>query len=197
MSSALLLSAETSREFRADPRFCASTAAHPVPAAALPVPAEAADPLAEAFERGLAEGEARARAACEAAIAESEKRCSDLFGALQGVLAVEADALRERLRQTVLALCEAAVLPLGIDPAGLAHRCQIAAGMLARGQDRRVIRLHPLDAEAVAPLLPADLVVEPDPVLTRGDLRVDTPDGGLEDGPTTWRRALHEAFGEC
>lgn len=197
MSRALLVAAETPREFRADPRFGEADPASPVLDAPLPVPGEAHDPLAEAFERGLAEGEARAHAACEAALAESEARCGALFGSLEGAIAVETDELRERLRQTVLALCEAAVLPLAIEPAGLARRCEIAAGMLSRAQDLRVIRLHPLDAELAAPHLSPEFRIEPDPALARGDLRIDTADGGLEDGPTTWRRALYEAFGEC
>lgn len=193
--SSLLIAAREPAGFRADPRFGGITAAAPI-AEILPK-TDPADPLAEAFERGLAEGEARARAECDRRVADTEMRCAALFQALEGVVAVEAEELRERLRQTVLALCEEAILPLAIDPVGLARRCEAAAAMLARAQDERAIYLHPADAEFVAPLLAPGIAVRPDPALERGSLRIETADGGIEDGPAAWRRALHEAFGEC
>jgi flagellar assembly protein FliH len=45
--------------------------------------------------------------------------------------------------------------------------------------------------------LPASLTVEADPSVERGGLRIETTDGGIEDGPSHWRRALAEAFGQC
>ena len=108
-----------------------------------------------------------------------------------------AAALRERLRQTVLALCEEAVVPLVIDPEGLALRIDKATAMLQRSQDERRVLLNPEDLALVEGRLPAGLLVEADATVERGGLRIETPDGGIEDGPAHWRRVLVEAFGEC
>ena len=36
-----------------------------------------------------------------------------------------------------------------------------------------------------------------DASVERGGLRVETEDGGVEDGPEQWRRAIEEALGSC
>lgn len=160
-------------------------------------PAPKPDPLTEAYERGYREG--AAMAADEARRIEMERDAARVeielaFGRLDEE---EAARLSERLRQTVLALCESAILPLALDTDGLAARVQRAVSMLQRAQDARVVRLHPDDLALVANLLPASLKVEPDPSVERGGLRIETADGGIEDGPGHWRRYLAEAFHEC
>lgn len=160
-------------------------------------PAAPADPLAEAYQRGYREG--AAAAADDARIAETERDAarSAIELAFAEFDAADAERLRERLRQTVLALCESAVLPLSLDPAGLVARIERAVAMLQRAQDERLVRLHPDDLAIVRERLPAGLAVEPDPGVERGGLRIETADGGVEDGPSLWRRALAEAFREC
>jgi flagellar assembly protein FliH len=69
--------------------------------------------------------------------------------------------------------------------------------MLQRSLDERRVLLNPEDLELIEGRLPAGLVVEADAGVERGGLRIETADGGIEDGPTHWRRALAEAFGEC
>ena len=101
------------------------------------------------------------------------------------------------LRQTVLAQCEQAVLPLAIDAVGLSARITRAVAMLQRAQDERRVLIHPDDLALVHAHLPTGLVVEADPSVERGALRIETPDGGVEDGPSQWRRILAEAFREC
>jgi flagellar assembly protein FliH len=156
-----------------------------------------ADPLIEAYERGYHEG--AANAAEDARLAEQERDAAraaiELAFAQLG--ADDVAQLSERLRQTVLALCEAAVLPLAVDSDGLVLRVQRAVGMLQRAQDERVVRLHPDDLALIGARLPGSLKVEPDPNVERGGLRIETTDGGVEDGPSLWRRALAEAFRQC
>mgnify|MGYP004552044967 CR=1 FL=1 len=53
------------------------------------------------------------------------------------------------------------------------------------------------DVAAAAARLPAGLDCAPDPGVERGGLRIETADGGVEDGPGQWRRILAEAFREC
>ena len=103
-------------------------------------------------------------------------------------------------------------LPLGADPvvvAGLVmlvfftgytsfyipHMC--LASEMTRSYDERTIRLNPEDLALITDRLRAEWTVVPDPSLPRGSLRVESVEGGIEDGPETWRRAIAEALGPC
>ena len=167
------------------------------PGPAAPQPVEIADPVAQAWAEGYARGAEDAQA--EAAIimaAEAEARAAldQSFARFDAELA---ETLRQRLQDTVMALCEATLVPYAHDIAALAARVERAVAMLARADDERLIRLHPDDLALVAPRLPSDWKVSPDPSLERGALRVETQYGGVEDGPAHWRRALAEAFHAC
>ena len=105
--------------------------------------------------------------------------------------------MRQRLHETVSALCEAAIAPLALEPEALVRRAARAAAMLARGDDHRLLRLHPDDLALIAARLPEGLAVEPDPALPRGALRIETQGGGIEDGPGQWHRAIAEALARC
>lgn len=160
---------------------------------AIPEP-EAPDPVALAHARGHAEGYAQALAEAEATQAAQDATRHRIETALRAMAADEIAALEQRLRQTVLALCESVVAEAAIDTDALAARVRRAAQMLARAEDARVIRLHPEDLAAVGHALPEDWHCEPDPQLERGTVRVDGSLGGVEDGPAQWRRALDEAL---
>ncbi|MBA3056277.1 MAG: flagellar biosynthesis protein, partial [Sphingomonadales bacterium] len=160
-------------------------------------PPEAADPVAVAWAEGYAHGTREARAEAEAAQAEQAQAHAALDLSFARLDAELAETLRERLQDTVMALCEATLVPFALDPAVLARRTERAVTMLARADDERVIRLHPADLALVAPRLPAEWTLSPDPALERGALRVETQSGGVEDGPAQWRRALAEAFHSC
>lgn len=187
--------AGTGGGFAINPRFAAILPARD--AAPDPVPADLADPAEEAFERGFTEGYATAR--------EEAERQEKLRDAARAAITLElgrmdeaaAQEMAERLRQTVLALCEHAVMPLAMEPAGLAARVTKAVSMLQRAADERRVLIHPDDLALIHARLPADLLVEPDASVERGGLRIETPDGGVEDGPAQWRRILAEAFREC
>lgn len=176
--------------FRPHPHFGAADV--PVPVEALSV-----DPVEEARTQGFADGlaQGRAEAMGEAlATIEAHGRLSLAFGQLDHAMEEE---LRLALRETVIALCEGALAPLALDQDALIARIDKAVAMLARSYDERTIRLNPDDLALISDRLRTDWTVQADASLPRGALRVESGDGGVEDGPETWRRAIAEALGPC
>lgn len=161
-----------------------------------PLPARA-DPLALAWAEGHAAGFAEAESAAADLAAQDAAARAKLELSLARLDTELAEALRQRLLATVEALCEAAIAPLALDKTLLAERVARAAAMLARADDERVLRLHPADLALLAAQLPDGLPVLADPALERGALRVETSNGGVEDGPEQWRRAIAKALGGC
>jgi flagellar assembly protein FliH len=179
--------------FREDRRFLRKAVP---PAPELPAEPEE-DPEARAFAAGYAQGAADAEAAFTEAFAAQDAaraRIELAFGRLDDILTRELEA---RLRDTVLALCTPLLGEYAADADALANRVKVAAAMLARTSDERVIRLHPEDLALLAARLPEDWHFEPDPVLDRGALRIEGTAGGVEDGPGTWARALSDAISAC
>lgn len=196
MSSLAALAAvpDAGTGFRADARFALSA---DITAPPPPHTAQPEDPLALSWAEGYAEGVRHARAEAEAAqVAEAEARAA-LDLSLTRLDAEMAEDLRQRLHDTVLALCGATLAPFALDHAALIGRIEQAVAMLARAEDERTIRLHPADLALVSPRLPAEWKITADPALERGALRIETQTGGVEDGPAQWRRALAEAFQSC
>lgn len=165
-----------------------------------PEPEEPApDPVALARAEAYAQGAADARAACEAEAAQADQRRAKLALTFQRLDGELAEQFRQRLMDTVVTLCEATLLPLALDRAALARRVERAMAMFVRADDERTIRLHPDDIALVRPLLPEDWPLLPDPALERGAIRLEnrkdgTEDGGVEDGPAQWRRAIADAL---
>jgi flagellar assembly protein FliH len=185
--------------FRSDARF--APAAEPmaeVTPEAPPMPeAEPQDPLAIAFTEGYAAGAADAQArAAEQARADAAAR-EGLALSIARLDRELQEELRQRLRDTVAALCESALTPLAIDEDALMRRIERAVSMLARADDERLIRLHPDDIALLSSRFTSDWQVLPDRTLERGALRVETQSGGVEDGPELWRRAIAEALRQC
>lgn len=178
--------------FRSDARF--------VPAEPAPPPEpqpQSEDPVALAYAEGFAAGAAEARAeAQEQMRIEAEVR-EALSLSLTRLDHDMTEELRLRLRDTVAALCEAAIAPLALDEAALLTRISRAVDMLARADDERVIRMNPDDLALVAPRLRQDWNVQADAALARGAIRVEGTNGGVEDGPEQWRRAIAEAMDRC
>lgn len=181
--------------FRHDARF-----ALPVRTGAIggdPEPVTIEDPVALAWAEGYARGLEDARSeATEALAAEAGARAA-LDLSLARLDAEMMESLRQRLQDTVMALCEQTLVPYALDPQALAARVERAVAMFARAEDERVIRLHPADLALVTGRLAAEWTIVPDPALERGALRVESQSGGVEDGPAQWRRALAEAFHAC
>ncbi len=163
----------------------------------LPAPVEAEDAAEKAYRAGYEDGQVSARADFEAQLKAERAERSAIELAFARFDADSARALRDRMLTTVQALCEEAVLPLALDAEGLARRVEAAAAMLQRKQDQRIIHIHPDDLELVRDNLSQDLELVPDGSVERGGLRVETDDGGVEDGPQQWRRALAEIFDTC
>lgn len=183
--------------FRSDNRFTLAPEPEPGPAPSPTPEPEAEDPVARAFADGFAAGVTEAAAHAEAIALETAAAREGLALALDRLDAALAEDLRLRLRDTVAALCEAALAPYALDEEALMRRIDKAVAMFARADDERVIRLNPQDIAFLDPRFAAAWHVEPDPALPRGALRVETPGGGVEDGPEQWRRTIAEVLHQC
>ena len=181
-----------SRGFRGDARYSGAAAA-----AASRTQAAPEDPLERAFSEGFASGAEQAQAEAQAhARAEAEAR-EALALSFARLNREQAEQLRQRLRDTVAALCEAALAPMALDEDALLRRIEQALALFARADDERVIRLNPDDLALVSPRLTEDWQVLSDPALARGALRIEAANGGVEDGPAQWRAAIVEALEQC
>lgn len=156
--------------------------------------AEATDLLADTYSRGFSEGHAQASDEAASRMLADDRAREALVLSFARLDATMTEDLRLRLRDTVAALCEVALGPLALDETALMNRIERAISMLSRADDERVVRLHPADIELVSPRLHADWTVQSDPSLERGTVRVDTANGGVEDGPAAWRLAINEAL---
>ena len=158
-------------------------------------PEPADDPVETAFAEGYAKGLQDATLRAEEHAREADAARAKIETAFERLAEQENIQLERRLRETILMLCENALAPLKTDPDALAGRISTALGLLRRSADERVVRLHPDDLALVADRLSEGIKVEPDSTMIRGQLLVETAEGGLEDGPEQWRRALSEALG--
>jgi flagellar assembly protein FliH len=162
-------------------------------------PPRAPDLIEEARRQGYDRGHLDGRAEAEQeALQRDAVRARFTFG-FERVDAQCAEQLRQRLMDTVVALCEATLAPMALDKEALARRVERAVAMFARADDERVIRLNGEDMEALKDKLPAQWTFAVDDTLEPGALRVETRSrgvdgGGVEDGPREWRRAIAEAL---
>ena len=161
-----------------------------------PVAEEPEDPLHRAWQDGFSAGEAEARAAAEQRAASDAAARAALSLSLARLDSESIDLLRRRLHDIVVALCEETLRPLALDHAALAGRVERAVGLLARADDERTVRLHPQDIPLLDPEMRASWQIVPDPALERGAVRIETPSGGVEDGPGEWRRTIDEALAQ-
>ncbi len=179
--------------FRADPRYGGASAS----------PDPRGEELAErqriendAFARGFEEGRAAAMADAEAHAAREDAARARLGSALARVGSEDMERLSERLRDIALAVCTKTLAPLALDAAALNRRIAACLALLGQAEER-VLYLHPDDIAFLDDDLGRDLAVTADPALERGAIRVETADGGIEDGPARWREAIAEALQSC
>jgi flagellar assembly protein FliH len=189
-TAAPLAALSTSAGFRPHPRFGGPDAA---PAAHH----GQHDPLGEARAQAFAEGADEGRAQTEAHAAATLAAHGLLSLAFERLDREMEEDLRLALRETVSLLCESVLAPLALDPDALLARIDKAIAMLSRSYDERTIRLNPEDIALLSDKFRADWQVQPDTSLPRGTLRVESTEGGVEDGPATWRRAIAEALSPC
>lgn len=155
------------------------------------------DAAEQAYRTGYEDGQAAMRAEAEAQLAAERAQRRAIELAFARFDEESARLLRDQITATVHTLCEEAVLPLALDTDGLARRIEAAAAMLQRKHDQRLVHIHPDDLELVRDHVAKDIGLIADPSVERGALRVETEDGGVEDGPAQWRRALAEIFDSC
>ena len=155
------------------------------------------DPVAEAFQAGMAEGRRLAEEAAQAQFDEMASAERTIELAFARFDTASAQLLQERLRVTVDAICQAMAGEIAIDSDRLSTRVEAAVSMLRRKHDERVVHLNPADIALVRERVDPALRLEPDASLRRGQLRVEGEDGGVEDGAEQWRTALAEALGTC
>ena len=189
MSSLPLALLAADSTFAPDPRFVGSVIATTAP--------DRDDLSKRAWDDGYAAGCAETQLAADAAAAAQAAARGKLELTLARLDTEQEELLRQRLFAAIEMLCEASLAPLQLDRGALTARVARAAAMLARADDERVLRLNPADIELVGDALPQDLELRADPALERGALRLETANGGVEDGPAHWRRAIAEAVFQC
>lgn len=173
--------------FQVDARFGGALKAPPSPAVRVH------DPLSDAWDDGFRAAAAQVRddmAQVAAANAEIELAYAKLTD-------VEGEAIAEKLREIVIALCGAVLEDAAIDTALLEHRIAKAMALLRRNSDEKILRVHPDDLALIGARLPPGLEARADPALDRGALRIETAAGGVEDGPAQWREAITAAVRAC
>lgn len=189
MSEGAFIATDVATGFQPDPRF----GPRPTSARTLMQESPAERALTEAHAAGFAAAEALGNAQLAAALAARDR----IELSLARLDAAMEEDLRRRMHAAIEQLCALTMAPLLADPGALSRRIAKAAAMLARADDERVLRLHPDDLALVGTALPTDLPVNPDPALVPGTVRIETAQGGVEDGPEHWQRQLAEALTQC
>ena len=185
--------------FARDRRFWPDASPEPPPCPEPLAEAEepAADPLAVAHAEGYRAGRDDTLAEAAALVAAERAALEGLASMFTRLDQNTEGILARRLAETVEALCDALIADVAVDGPALLRRAGAAARLLARADDERTFRLNPEDLAAVGDRLPPEWKTVPDPALERGSIRIETPAGGVEDGPGAWRRAIAEAIAGC
>lgn len=148
--------------------------AAPPPPEADPVEQARADGFAHGFDEGL-------RVATEGFAADEEAKAR-LARALEQLAPAADGALSALLSAAVLRLVTQIVGTAGVDRDLLAQRVAAVAAFIEEEQGRKSLRLHPDDI-ALLSGHEFGFALTPDPALGRGSVRLDTPEGWIEDGP--------------
>lgn len=146
--------------------------------------------MAEALAQAFAEGaeSARAEAATEAQ-AHRSLQCQ-----LALIDEVGLQAIKNKLVDTVAAICtELLGEQLGL-PEALIARCENAAGQIREATKNCHLHLHPADIAMLDKNLCGQWQIVANEDAERGGLILESADGALSDCPEDWRRAIAEAL---
>ncbi len=152
-------------------------------------------PEQDAIAQAFAEGEAAGRAATEVESAKATEHQRKLRLAFRELDQAAIDALAGELSNTVLALCEQVMAAHAIDRDALAARCGEAAVRIGSVASDLTLRLNPQDLAMLGDDFADTWTVEVDATLERGNLRLESEDGAVCDGPREWHRAIAVALG--
>lgn len=160
------------------------------PAEASPAEQVEEDPVATAFAAGLAQGLADAS---HQAAQEMQYR-QELGSTIARLDERSARAIAEKLRQTVLSLCESVIAEAALDVAALARRCERAVAALNEAPGT-IVYLHPEDIAHLPQGFLPGRTVSPDTTLPRGQIRAENEGGGYTCGPDEWLRKIRHIAG--
>jgi flagellar assembly protein FliH len=155
------------------------------------------DPIRQAWKDGFDNGVATER---RLATERNGSEAEALAQLRSGIARINQDSLRAleaRMRDAVLALCRQVIDDHVEAPERLAARVRAAASLLAGSGQRMSVEANEADRPLLSEALGDDWEVVANPRLARGALRVLSGDGGVEDGPEQWKRALEEAIRRC
>ncbi|MEO8722394.1 MAG: flagellar biosynthesis protein [Sphingobium sp.] len=133
---------------------------------------------ADAFAQGFDEG---VRVATESLSADANARERMVY-ALEQIAPASNGALATMLSTAVIRLVSQIVGEASVDGDLLRQRCETIAAFVEDGQGKNNLHIHPDDA----PLLEGCALGVPlvrDASMARGNIRLDTADGWIEDGP--------------
>jgi flagellar assembly protein FliH len=133
---------------------------------------------ADAFAQGFDEG---VRVATDALSADADAR-ERMVHALEQISPASNGALATMLSTAVMRLVSQIVGEASVDADLLRQRCETIAAFVEDEQGKNSLHIHPDDA----PLLDDCALGVPlvrDASMTRGNIRLDTADGWIEDGP--------------
>ncbi|MBA14803.1 MAG: flagellar biosynthesis protein FliH [Sphingomonas sp.] len=166
----------------------------PTPNEVTPNPAGFSDPIADARDRGFAEGRAAAMAEAAASRTQELALLEQVSQSLSAGTHFDRDRLAAQIRQTVLHLVRKLVGELGIAPDMLASRIEAAVDMLADSAESALLRVHPDDVALLADRLPKNIFPVGDPHLGRGSFVIESASTIVEDGPDLWIEQLADAI---
>lgn len=155
------------------------------------------DPIRQAWKSGFEDGVATEKRLAREMQGEDVAALTAFGDQVRQIDAAGMQMLESRIRDAVVALCRQVIDDCPIAPELLATRIQTAVRMLAAGHNEKRVEVSPGDLKLLGGLLPAEWTLTANPDLTRGAIRVMTPEGGIEDGPEQWKLALEEAIRTC
>lgn len=150
--------------------------------------------VAEAQKAAFAEGYEQGRIQAQTEIAEDQVERRRLGSAIRRLDADLSESLSQKLTEVVIALCRETMAPVAIDKDALQQRAARLVGLLAQAQQDCTVYFNPKDIARLDADFCGEWTIEADANLAQGDVRVETAEGGISDGPSNWEQVLREAL---